>query len=154
MRRLLPVLLLLAPLACNRSASVPVAVSGPQSPPGWEVRYNAAAALARRGSDKVLDARVRETLLEMLDEEQQLRNFRVTEKDGTPVTSKDGQPVPDSAGAQLTVISTLQALGELHRLRPELDLAPFRPAIDKLAGSPNLAVRTRARETQQLLTKN
>ena len=47
MKRTLGIALLaLLPLACNRGAT-PVVVTGPASPPSWEVRYNAAAALAR-----------------------------------------------------------------------------------------------------------
>src|SRR5688572_974266 len=48
------------------------------SPVGWEIRYNAAQALARRRSEKV----PWDTIREMLDEEQQLRNFRAILHDG------------------------------------------------------------------------
>jgi hypothetical protein len=150
MRRLIPVLLLaLLPLACNRG-SAPTAVSGPPSSPGWEVRYNAAAALARRGSDRALDESVRDTLLEMLDEEQQLRNFPVKDQKGAVQKDKEGRTMPDAAAAQLTVVSTLRALAELHRRRPELDLAPFKSTVEKLTQSKSLAVSTEAKKTGQI----
>jgi hypothetical protein len=141
MRRLFPIILLaVLPIACNRAAP-PAAVSGPQSSPGWLVRYNAAAALARRGSDKAVEEPVRGTLLDMLDEDQQMRNNRET---------KDGKEVTDIATAQLTVVTTLKALTELHHRRPELDLAPFKPAVDKLKSSPSLAVSTEAKKAEQI----
>ncbi len=141
MRRVVPLLLLVAvPLACNRGQP-PAVVSGPQSAPGWLVRYNAAAALARRGSDKALEEPVRGTLLDMLDEDQQMRNCRET---------KDGKEFTDIATAQLTVVTTLKALTELRRRRPELDLAPFKPAVDKLTESKSLAISNEAKKTQQL----
>jgi hypothetical protein len=152
MRRLVPVFLLaLMPLACNRPAA-PTAVSGPASAPGWEVRYNAAAALARRGSDKALDESVRTALLEMLDEEQQLRNFPVKDEKGIVRKDKDGRTQPDVAAAQLTVVSTLRALTELHRRRPELDLSPFKPAVAKLTQSASLGVSTEAKKAEQIFT--
>jgi hypothetical protein len=123
-----------------RPSKMPVAVEGPQSPPGWEVRYNAAAALARRGSVRALDDRVRDTLLEMLDEEQQMRNFR---------REVNGRMVSDVNSAALTVVTTLQAIHELHQRQPSLDLIVFHPAIDKLLDSPNLVVRTEAKKTKQ-----
>lgn len=135
----LVILLLIA--GCRRGR-LPTVVEGPKSPPGWEVRYNAAAALARRGSVRVQDERVKGILLEMLDEEQQMRNFR---------QEIQGRQVSDPASAALTVVTTLQALNELHRRQPDLDLSDFRPVIDKLLDSPNLVVRTEAKKTKQLL---
>jgi hypothetical protein len=150
MLRKLPILLLaVLPLACNRG-STPTVVSGPQASPGWEVRYNAAASLARRGSDKALDESVRATLLEMLDEEQQLRNFPVKDEKGVVKKDKEGRTTPDVSAAQLTVVTTLKALAELHKRRPELDLAPFKPAVDKLTQSGSLAISTEAKKSQQL----
>ncbi len=142
MRRALPILFLaIVPLACNRG-SAPAVVTGPQSPPGWEVRYNAAIALARRGSPTVLEDAVKESILEMLDEDQQMRNFR---------TTVNGKEVTDAAKAQLTVITAVQALADLHARKADLDLSAFKPAIDKLVNSPNLAVNTEAKKTQLLL---
>src|SRR5262245_19560399 len=48
------------------------------SPKGWEIRYNAALALARRGSTHLPFDVVRE----MLDENRQMANFRVQLHDG------------------------------------------------------------------------
>ena len=129
-------------VGCNRGAKS-AAVTGPPSPPGWEVRYNATVALARRGSDKVKEEHVWDNLVEMLDEEQQFRNFRRSLKDKTEVT--------DEAKAWLTVITALQAVDELHRRRPELDLSDLNPSVEKLAHSRNMAVSTEAKKTQQLL---
>ena len=82
---------------CQRGGSVPVVVTGPKSPAGWEVRYNATVALARRGSDKVKDEGVWDNLTEMLDEGQQLRNFRRE--------AADGKEVSEAGSAHLTVIT-------------------------------------------------
>src|SRR5262249_19030968 len=73
--------------------------SGPQSPRGWQVRSNAVLSLARRGSPHVQDPEIWDTLREMLDEDQQLRNFRAR--------LSDGREVPDQTAARLTVIDAL-----------------------------------------------
>jgi hypothetical protein len=142
MSRLRLCLLLLLFLGCDRGA-ISVVVTGPKSPAGWEVRYNATVALARRGSDKMKDEAVWDNLVEMLDEDQQLRNFRHE--------SKAGKEVSDSGAAHLTVITALQSVNELHKKRPEMDLSGLNPAIEKLTQSKNLAVSTEAKRTQQLL---
>ena len=129
---------------CNRGAA-PQPISGKPSAPGWEVRYNASLALVRRGSDHVKDEQVWENLNEMLDEEQQLRNFRVKNKDGSEVS--------DEPAARMTVISALQAIDELHNRRPDMDLSGLKPAIEKLTSSSNVAVRTEATRTKLLLEK-
>jgi hypothetical protein len=121
----------------------PPRASVPKSPPGWEVRYNATIALARRGSDKVKDGFPWEMLLEMLDEEHQFWNF----KHALP----NGREVSDSGAAQLTIITALQAVAELHRRQPGLDLAGLFPAIDKLAQSRSAAVSSWAKRTRQSL---
>jgi len=147
MNRLLLITLffILASLAgCNRG-SAPQPVSGKPSAPGWEVRYNATLSLVRRGSEHVKDEQVWENLNEMLDEEQQLRNFRLKNKDGTEVS--------DEPAARMTVISALQAIDELHNRRPDLDLSGLKPAIEKLTNSSNVAVRTEATRTKLLLEK-
>ncbi len=138
------VALALLGFGCNRGAK-PAVASGPSSPPGWEVRYNATIALARRGSERIKDEQVWENLQEMLDEEQQLRNSRRK--------VKDGAEVPDEAGARITVITALQAIDELHRKRPEMDLSGLTAAVEQLTRSSNMAVSTEARKTQQLLTQ-
>ena len=135
---------LIALAGCNRGKA-PTEVTGPSSPAGFEVRYNAVIALARRGSDRIKDERAWETLQEMLDEDQQLRNFKHELPDKTKVA--------DPGAAHATLITTLQAVAELHRLKPDMDLSTLTPAIEKLSQSRNLAVSTEAKRTQQLLTK-
>lgn len=103
--------------------------------PGLKVRYNAAVALARRGSDQVrLDL-----LQEMLDEEAQRENFRVKRQ--------AGPDTPDEAPARAAVLGALQAVAELHQKRPQLDLAALRPAVERLAHSGAPAVRAEAERT-------
>jgi hypothetical protein len=140
-RTLIFLVFLVAAAGCNRGA--PAVVSGPSSRPGWEVRYNAVIALARRGSDRIKDQRPWETLQEMLDEEQQLRNF----KHELP----DKRVVSDPGSAHVEVITAMQAIGELHRRKPDLDLSGLQPAIQKLTQSRNLAVSTEAKRIQQNL---
>ena len=148
MKQLLFLCLLLALAAvagCNRGAA-PQPVSGSPSARGWEIRYNATLALARRGSDEVKkNEQVWENLNEMLDEEQQLRNFRIKNPDGSEVS--------DEPAARMTVISALQAIDELHSRRPDMDLSGLLPAIEKLTSSSNVAVRTEATRTKLLLEK-
>ncbi len=112
--------------------------------PGWEIRYNAVTALARRGSDRVKEHL--DVLGEMLNEDQQLANFRTK--------LKDGRVVPDEQSARGTVLSALKAVVELHGKRPEMDLSALAPAIDKLAGSSNLVVRTEAERARGALGKS
>src|SRR4051812_5724010 len=76
---------------------------GTPSAPGWEVRYQATVTLARRGSDQV----PLETLREMLDERQQLRNC-VTKL-------QNGQEVSNEAAARTNIISALKAVVEWNR---------------------------------------
>jgi hypothetical protein len=123
-----------------RTADVP---PGPKSPTGWEVRYNAALALARRGSEQVRQPDVWDTLVEMLDEQQQFRNFTAQ--------LRDGRVVPDETAARLTVIGALKAVQELHRQRPGLDLSGLREPIAKLAHSASPPVAAEAKQTQLTL---
>ena len=134
--------LCLSALGCNRGRGIPTLVTGPSSPPGWEVRYNATIALARRGSDNIKDERTWDTLLEMLDEDQQLRNFKHQ--------LRDKKEVSDAGQAHFMLISYMQAIVELNRRRPDLDLSGLKPAIEKLAGSGSLAVSTQAKRTLPL----
>ncbi len=129
---------------CQRPL-VPSAPAGPKSPTGWEVRYNAALALARRGSPRVTDAHVWDTLLEMLDEDQQLRNFRTARPGGREAT--------DETAARLTVIGALKAVQELHRRQPGIDLSSLKEPIEKLAHSPNVPVSTEAKQAQLALSQ-
>jgi hypothetical protein len=145
MKKLLFLFLLFALAAgCHRGAA-PQPVSGNSSAPGWEVRYNATLALVRRGSDHVKDEQVWENLNEMLDEEQQLRNFRVKNQNGSEAS--------DEPAARMTVISALQAIDELHKRRPDIDLSGLKPAIEKLTSSGDVALRTEATRTKLLLEK-
>lgn len=117
------------------------AVNGPASGPGWAIRYNAALALANRGSDAVTnDPVVQDLLKEMLDYNQQLRNSRVEARPGVEVAN------PAEAG--VTVAGAIHALAEFHRQKPQADLTPFRPTLDKLASGPE---RTLAREAKSLV---
>jgi hypothetical protein len=111
---------------------------------GWEIRYNATLALARRGSPHVrLDV-----LREMLDETRQLRNFRTQ--------LQDGRDVPDETAARRTVVNALQAFRQWYKHKDaveavgsdNLDLQLIKAAIAKLAEDPNPVVRAEARETQ------
>jgi hypothetical protein len=135
--------LVLALAGCQRPLATSPAAAGPKSPAGWEVRYNAAMALARRGSSHVTDPAVWDTLLEMLDEDQQLKNI--------PTKLADGREVPDETDARTTVIAALKAVQELHRKRTDLDVSALRGPIDKLTHSPNATVSTQARQALLVL---
>jgi hypothetical protein len=145
----------------------PLVAPGPASGPGFEVRYNAVIALAQRGSPRavqpspqavaesvglaaplpalvVLHGDDRLAILrEMLDEEWQLRNFRVK--------LQDGREAADEVAARTTVVSALKALVELQRRQPNLKLDSLRPAIERLASSSNPVVQQEAARTQALL---
>jgi hypothetical protein len=105
-----------------------------------EVRYNAAVALARRGSDRVrLDL-----LQEMLDEAKLRQDFRTKPEGGGPSQ-------PDESAVRLTVVSALKAAAELHRRQPGRDLSPLYPAIRQLTHSPDVALRGEADATLKAL---
>jgi hypothetical protein len=139
MRPLCLLLILLA--GCQRPAvTLPARVANkPKSPPGWEVRYNAVLGLLRRGSLNITGADVWDTVTEMLDEDQQLQNFRTT--------TDDGREVLDETGARSTVIGAMQGLQELHRKRPKIDLLSAKEPLEKLVRSPNATVSLQARQT-------
>lgn len=118
------------------SASLP---TGPRSVGGWEVRYQAVLSLARRGSPHIKDPGLWAVLSEMLDEEQQLRNFRAR--------LSDGREVPDEFAARTTVIGALRAVQELHRKQPTMDLSDLKRPIEKLTHSPAAPVSTEAKQT-------
>jgi hypothetical protein len=107
------------------------------------VRYNAALALAHRGSAAIKEPVPWESLLEMLDEQQQMRNFTTR--------LSDGREVPDETAARLTVIGALKAVQTLHRANRSLDLSALSEAIAKLNQSGNAAVRTEAEKTRLTL---
>lgn len=103
--------------------------------PGLEVRYNAALALARRGSPKVrLDL-----LQEMLDEERLRENFRLRKPGGGDAA--------DEGMVRTTLLGTLQALVELHQRQPEKDLTSLQPALRKLAQNSVKGLQVEAEKT-------
>ncbi|MBI1832424.1 MAG: hypothetical protein HYR84_13355 [Planctomycetes bacterium] len=114
------------------------------SAPGWEVRYNAATALARRGSDNVPWLIVRE----MLDEKQQRRNFRVRHA--------DGRDVYDDASARANVISALRAIAAWHDKRKAeknatvpAELRAIYPIVETLASSSFDELKMQAEKTRK-----
>jgi hypothetical protein len=101
------------------------------SAPGWEVRYNAATTLARRGSARVPWGIIHE----MLDENQQMRNYRVRHP--------DGHDVYDEAAARSNMISALKALTAWHEKQPTAARSALPPElreiyaqVDRLTESP------------------
>jgi len=139
--RVLFLTLVLFTAGCQRP--VAPAPAGPKSPAGWEVRYNAALALARRGSPHVTDVEVWDSLLEMLDEDQQLKNI--------PTKLVDGREVPDETDARTTVIGALQAVQDLHRKQPQIDLSGLKGPIEKLTHSSNPTVALQAKQALLVL---
>jgi hypothetical protein len=112
--------------------------AGPELAEALEIRKNATAALARRGSDRA-DLNL---LREMLDEDRQRQDYRALQKD-TP------QAVQDAARA--IVLSTLKAVAELHRKNPGRDLSSLDPAIEQLTHNPAASVRAEAEQARQAL---
>jgi hypothetical protein len=116
-----------------------------RSAPGWEVRYNATLALARLGSSQLpLDV-----LREMLDEEQQMRNFRIY--------FVDGKQINDEYAARKTVLNALECFVQWHSHKDavkaigeeNLKLKQVYAAIDSLAASENQVVREKAEAVQK-----
>jgi hypothetical protein len=135
------------PAHVNWAALVKVGEALPSSP-GWEVRYNAALALARRGSDK-LPIHI---IAEMLNEELQMRNFRVK--------LPDGKDVPDEAAARRTVLNALEALVEWHKSKSAVaTVAKEQPdslrrtyaAVNRLTQSTNAVLREEAEKAKKNL---
>jgi hypothetical protein len=113
----------------------------PATVTGREIAYNAAIALANRGSDRLND--YLGMLHEMLTEDELKSSLKVRDKDGTVRT--------DAAAVAQTLMSTMKAIGELHRKKPDLDLSTLRPSIDALADHSNKAVKAEAKTLQALL---
>ncbi len=108
--------------------------------PGLRIRYNAAVALARRGSGRApLDL-----LRDMLDESEQLDQNRLRFR-------KDGHEAADEATAYDVVQTALRAVAELHRKNSSVNLSSLDTAIDKLKQSANPAVRKEAERTRAAL---
>lgn len=113
------------------------------SAPGFDVRYNAATTLARRGST----ATPWPLLREMLDEKQQLRNSRIQQP--------DGRDVYDPFAARLKTISALQAIAAWHEKR-KADTKPAAPpelrdlyaVVDRLAESSQGEVKIQAEKVR------
>jgi hypothetical protein len=111
---------------------------------GWEIRYNAAWALARLGSDKLPWPIFRE----MLDEKRQMCNFRVH--------LEDGRTVPDEAKARETVRLALRALADWHskqkNAQPTGAINPERAAVyamvDQLTSSAIAQLKIEAEKTR------
>jgi hypothetical protein len=146
----------LAPLLVSPQAVFPASVTWAAvqqfheclpSSSGWEIRYNAALALARRGSDQVpLDV-----LREMLDEPKQMHNFRVQ--------LQDGRNAPDETAARRTVLTALEAFVQWHKqmagekkfAAENADLQHVYDAVQQLTQSSNLVLRTEAEKARQTL---
>jgi hypothetical protein len=139
---------------CQKPVAAPPTISSNlrPSPKGFEIRYNAVIALARRGSEHTLDEAPLEVLQEMLDEEQQQVNFKVRLRDGQEVP--EDKATPDPVAAQTAVVSALQAVIELHKKRPELNLSKLEPAIQKLQGSSNELIKQETKRTWIALGKS
>src|SRR5262245_35214977 len=119
-----------------------------KSKDGWEVRYNAAVALARRGS-KELPCDV---LAEMLDERQQMRNYIMT--------APDGSETIDEQAARRTVLNALKALEEWLKHKEALpalvanNAAGWRrvqAALYQVAQSENAVLREQAETLKQAI---
>ncbi len=108
--------------------------------PGAKIRYNAAVALAQRGSDRTPFA----LLKEMLDESEQQEQHRVRRR-------KDGREIADQATAQQTVLTALRAVAELHRKNARINLTDLVASVDKVKTSADPAVRAEAERTRQAL---
>jgi hypothetical protein len=119
------------------------------SAPGWEIRYNAALALARRGSPHTPWHIVHE----MLDIEQQRRNFRVE--------LRSGKIVADEEAALRTVYNTLGAIADWHKKTttdrmgqlPE-GLARVYEDVDRLTQSSYAELRVQADRVRQTFFRN
>lgn len=110
---------------------------------GWEIRYNAASALARLGSARIPWALFRE----MLDEKRQMRNFRAR--------LDDGRDVPDEAKARETVLSALRAVADWHLKQKEAapaavsdDRATVYALVTELTASPIVQLKVEAEKTR------
>jgi hypothetical protein len=108
------------------------------------VRYNAAHSLARRGSTNTPWS----TIHEMLDQDQQRRNF------SAKVSA--GKIIADEESALRTVFTTLGVIADWHKkqvpagdvsLPPELQLVYAR--VDRLAQSDITQIRVQADRTRQ-----
>ena len=110
------------------------------SPDGWQIRYSAALALARRGSKKL----PLHLMCEMLDEHRQQINYRKI--------SPDGSAQYDQSAAQQVIVNSLRFFVEWHKktkvdkkFDPEnADLQKVFLAIHALAQSSNESIKLEA----------
>lgn len=115
--------------------------------PGWQVRYTAVRNLARRGSTQV----PWNVFRQLLDEHRQMNNFRIK--------LNDGKVVADEATARQIIVSGLLALAEWHKLQDPAktpvpdDLRQVYQAVDVLAQSPILELRTQAEKAKATFFK-
>ena len=84
-----------------------------------------------------------DTLVEMLDEPQQLRNFTAR--------LENGSEVPDPSAARLAVIGALKAVQSFHQKKPQTDLGRLTDAIARVVQSENAPVRVEAEKTKLAL---
>jgi hypothetical protein len=122
--------------------TIPADLPAEPSAPGWKVRYNAAIALARRGSAKTPWPILRE----MLDDGRQLRNF--TE----PAADPKKEATPDEASARSTVLETLKAVAEWHKkqtgaIAASPEMQSVYAQVDRLAEKP--AYKEEANRTRE-----
>lgn len=116
------------------------------SAPGWEIRYNAATTLARRGSANVPWPLIRE----MLDEDQQLRNFQVRQPDGS-----DSYDESMARAYMLSALKALTAWHEKQKAPPAIppDLRSIYAQVDKLSESPVPELKSQAEKTRTMLLR-
>jgi hypothetical protein len=109
---------------------------------GLGIRYQAAVALARRGSARAPLG----LLAEMLDESAMMDAHRVR-------STKSGQEAPDKAAAYADMENALKAIVELHHKNPALNLASLETPLEKLKDSSNPEIRREAEQTREALAK-
>jgi hypothetical protein len=114
------------------------------SSPGWGTRYNATVSLASQGSTKTPF----DVLAQMLDEDQQMRNFRVR--------LGDGKEIANEYKARRTVLLGLKAFADWHKHKEAVravgdspELQRVYAAIDKLTTSTNDVVRKEAESVKK-----
>jgi hypothetical protein len=133
-----------APANVNWGALAALGSALPDAP-GWEVRYNATLALARKGTVEMPF----DVLRDMLDEKLQMRNFQAL----TP----QGLLVVDEQAARRTVLNALKALEEWHKHKVAVDkvgksnqeLQRVYAAVDTLTQSFNKVVKQEAELVNQ-----
>jgi hypothetical protein len=141
------------PASINWGVLYQLGQSAPSSS-GWQIRYNATLALARKG--QLQETEHFDTVCEMLDERQQLFNFSLCQK--------NGKMTADESAARRTVLNALQAVGQWYPLATKFagknaetkkaydaGLARITQAVEQLTQSPNQVLHTEALKTLQVL---